>query len=362
VRIALVCPYDWSAPGGVQVHVGELGEWLRARDHDVLVLAPSSRPIDDGRVVVCGVPLAIAYNGSVAPIDPRPWRIGEIRAALRRFDPDIVHAHEPLVPNTSMWAVLCSPAPVVATFHSGADRSWLFDAAAPVLRLVARRIDARVAVSERAASFVRARVPGDYRIVPNGITGTAFAAAPAADLGPGRKMLFVGRLDARKGFPVAVDAFAALAPAYADLRLIVVGAGAQASALDRLSADLRERVTMLGAVANRELPPIERACDVFVGPSLGGESFGVVLLEPMAAGLPVIASRIPGYDEVVEDGSTGLLVPPGDGRALAAGVARLLEDPSLAARLAAAARERVASRYEWDVVAGELEDVYRSVL
>jgi phosphatidyl-myo-inositol alpha-mannosyltransferase len=362
VRVALVCPYDWSAPGGVQVHVHELGERLRARDHQVLVLAPSSRPVDDGRVVVCGAPIAIAYNGSTAPIDPRPWRIGKIRAALRRFRPDVVHAHEPLVPNTSMWAVLCSPAPVVATFHAGADRSRLFDAAAPVLRLVARRIDARVAVSERAAAFVRPRVPGDYRIVPNGIDAAAFAAASPADLGPGRKLLFVGRLQERKGFPVAVDAFAALAQAYADLRLIVVGAGAQASALDRLSADLRERVTMLGAVANHELPPIERACDVFVGPSLWGESFGVVLLEPMAAGLPVVASRIPGYDEVVEDGSTGLLVRPGDGRTLAAGVARLLDDPALAARLAAAARERVASRYEWDVVATELEEIYRSVL
>ncbi|MGZ4115237.1 MAG: glycosyltransferase family 4 protein [Actinomycetota bacterium] len=361
MRIALVCPYDWSAPGGVQVHVHELGERLRARDHEVLVLAPSSRPVDDGRVVVCGAPIAIAYNGSTAPIDPRPWRIGEIRAALQRFRPDVVHAHEPLVPNTSMWAVLSSPAPVVATFHSGADRSRLFDAAAPVLRLVARRIDARIAVSERAAAFVRARVPGEYRIVPNGIDASAFAAAPPADLGPGRKVLFVGRLHERKGFPVAVDAFAALAPTYADLRLIVVGAGAQATALDELASGVRERVMMLGTVANRELPPIERACDVFVGASLGGESFGVVLIEAMAAGVPVVASRIPGYDEVVDDGSTGLLVPPGDGGALAAAVARVLDDPALAARLAAAARQHVASRYDWQVVAAELEEVYRSV-
>jgi phosphatidyl-myo-inositol alpha-mannosyltransferase len=361
VRIALVCPYDWAAPGGVQVHVRDLAEHLRGRGDEVLVLAPSSRPIDDASVVVCGVPIGIPYNGSTAPIDPRPWRIGEIRRALRRFAPDVVHVHEPLVPNTSMWAVLSSPAPVVATFHSGADRSRLFDAAAPVLRLVARRIAARVAVSERAAAVVRARIPGPLRIVPNGIDVRTFADAVPAELGAGRKVLFVGRLDPRKGFPVAVDAFATLARSHADLRLVVAGAGAQASALDRLPVDVRDRVTMLGAVENDALPAIERACDVFIAPSLGGESFGVVLLEPMAAGVPVVASRIPGYDLVLEHEVTGLLVPPGDAAALAAAVSRVLDDRALAERLAAAARARV-GRYDWDVVAAEVEEIYRSVL
>jgi phosphatidyl-myo-inositol alpha-mannosyltransferase len=361
VRIALVCPYDWSAPGGVQVHVRELADRLRRRGHEPVVLAPSSRPDDDGAVVVCGVPLEIPYNRATAPIDPRPWRLGEVRAALRAFAPDVVHAHEPLVPSTSMWAVLSSPSPVVATFHSGADRSRLFDAAAPLLRLVARRIDARVAVSERAAAFVRARVPGAFHIVPNGIDVAAFRDAAPADLGPGRKLLFVGRLHPRKGFPVAVAAFATLARSHGDLRLVVAVACAEATALDALAADVRERVTTLGAVPNRELPPIERACDIFVAPSLGGESFGVVLLEPMAAGVPVVASRIPGYDEVLEDGSTGLFAPPGDAEALAGAVARVLDDPGLGGRLAAAAGERV-GRYDWDVVAGELEEIYRSVL
>jgi phosphatidylinositol alpha-mannosyltransferase len=361
VRVALVCPYDWASPGGVQVHVRDLAEHLRRRGDEVVVLAPSSRPVDDAGVVVCGAPIEIPYNGSTAPIDPRPWRIGQIRRALRRFGPDVVHVHEPLVPNTSMWAVLASPAPVVGTFHTGADRSRLFDAAAPVLRLVARRIAARVAVSERAAAIVRARIPGAFGIVPNGIDVATFAEAAPADLGPGRKVLFVGRLHPRKGFPVAVDAFTTLARSHPDARLVVAGAGAEANALDRLPLDLRDRVAMLGAVENHALPAIERACDVFVAPSLGGESFGVVLLEPMAAGVPVVASRIPGYDQVLEDGETGLLVPPGDAAALAAAVGRVLDDPALAGRLAAAARRRV-ERYDWAVVAGRLEEIYRSVL
>jgi phosphatidyl-myo-inositol alpha-mannosyltransferase len=361
VRVALVCPYDWASPGGVQVHVRDLAEHLRRRGEEVVVLAPSSRPVHDETVIVCGTPIEIPYNGSTAPIDPRPWRAGEIRRALRRFGPDVIHVHEPLVPNSSMWAVLVARAPVVATFHSGADRSRLFDAAAPALRLVARRIAARVAVSERAAAVVRARVPGAFRIVPNGIDVRAFAEAAPADLGPDRKVLFVGRLHPRKGFPVAVDAFARLARSHADARLVVAGAGAEASALGRLPPEPRERVTMLGGVDHRALPAIERACDVFVAPSLGGESFGVVLLEPMAAALPVVASRIPGYDEVLRDGETGLLVPPGDAAALADAAGRLLDDPALADRLAATARERV-ERYDWEVVAGQLEEIYRSVL
>ena len=361
MRIALVCPYDWSAPGGVQVHVRELAEHLRERREDVLVVAPSSRPADEPGTAIVGSTVSIPYNGSVAPIDPRPWRVPEIRSALRRFTPDIVHVHEPLVPNTSMWATLASAAPVVATFHSGADRSRLFDLAAPGLRRVARRISARIAVSERAAAFVRARIPGPIETVPNGIDVGAYSTATPADLGPGRKMLFVGRLDPRKGFPVAIAAFATLAAERDDVSLVVVGAGTQRAALHELPPGVRDRVRLLGRIPNRALPPISRACDVFIAPSTGGESFGVILIEAMAAGLPIVASAIPGYTEVVEDGVTGLLVPPNDARALAAASARVLDDRALAARLAASVSER-ARRYDWSVVAAEVEAVYASVL
>lgn len=361
MRVALVCPYDWSAPGGVQVHVRELHERLRARGHQTIVIAPSSRPVDDPGVRVVGTPVLIAYNLSNAPIDPRPWHVGAVRAELRAFGPDVVHAHEPLVPNTSMWAALAARAPVVATFHSGADRSRLFDLAAPALRRVARRLAARIAVSERAAGFVRTRIPGPFTVVPNGIDVAAFAGAEPAELGPGRKLLFVGRLHPRKGFPFAVEAFRSLSGSRPDLRLVVAGAGADASAVERLPSGLRQRVALLGSVENRSLPPIHRACDVLVAPSVGGESFGVILIEAMAAGLPVVATRIPGYVEVVGDGVSGLLVRPRDATALAAATARILDDPALAARLSATAAEH-ARRYDWDVVTAEIEAVYRSVL
>jgi phosphatidyl-myo-inositol alpha-mannosyltransferase len=361
VRIALVCPYDWCAPGGAQVHVRELAGRLRALGRDVLVVAPSSRRLDDAGVRVVGSPIPIAYNGARAPIDPRPWHVGHVRAALQAFRPDVVHVHEPFAPSTSMWAVLAADAPIVATFHAASDRSLLFDAASPLLRRVAARIDARIAVSERAAAFVRARVPGEYRIIPNGIDVSVFARAEPADLGPGRKILFVGRLQPRKGFGVAVEAFRDLAATHDDIRLVVVGAGAEARAVEALPPAVRERVQLLGAVSNRELAPVHRACDVFVAPSLGGESFGVVLLEAMAARLPVVASRIRGYDEVIEDGTTGLLVRPRDPGAVANAVRKVLDDRELASRLSAAAGER-AGRYDWVVVAGEVDDVYRGVV
>jgi phosphatidylinositol alpha-mannosyltransferase len=169
--------------------------------------------------------------------------------------------------------------------------------------------------------------------------------------------LFVGRLDERKGFPIAVRAFARLAPGRPDLRLIVVGEGPQRSAVAELPAEIRARVTLLGAIPNVDLPPYVTACDVFLGTSVGGESFGVVLVEAMAAGVPVIASDIAGYDEVVRDGVEGLLVPPRDPQALAAAIATILDDRALAARFVAAGRERAAT-FDWDVVAARLEELY----
>jgi phosphatidylinositol alpha-mannosyltransferase len=361
VRVALACPYAWDAPGGVQVHVRELGERLRARGHEVMALTPSRGEPAEPWVRTVGRPVEVPYNRSTAPIDPRPWSRRRIRELLSGFQPDVVHAHEPFTPSTSMWATLSSPAPVVATFHSGADRSLLLDLASPAFRRMARRIAVRIAVSERAAAFARKRLGGEFRVVPNGLDVASFAGAEPANLGPGRKLLFVGRLHRRKGFPVAVEAFRLLATGRPDIRLIVAGDGEERRAVDRLEPALRARVTMLGTVPHAELPPYQVACGLLLAPSLGGESFGYVLVEAMAAGLPVVASRIPGYDEVVQDGQEGFLVPPGDPRAAADAAAKVLDDPALARTMGQAGRTR-AARYDWAVVAEEIEAAYREAL
>ncbi len=361
MRIALACPYAWGDPGGVQVHVRELAERLRERDHEVVVLAPTREPPMQPWVVPVGSPIDIRYNDSNAPIDPRPWSRRMVRHALATFGPDVVHAHQPMAPSTRLWATLEARAPVVGTFHSGATRARLYDLAAPLLRRAAGRLSVRIAVSERAADFERQRIRGEFRVIPNGIDVARFAEAKPADLGPGRKLLFVGRLDERKGFPVAIDAFERLAAGRPDLHLVVVGDGPDRDAVDRLPTLLRARVTMLGAVPNEELPPIHAACDLYVGPSTGGESFGIVLIEAMAAGLPVVASDTPGYDEVITDERQGLLVRPRDPAALAAAVARVLDDAELAATLRAAGSER-ARAFDWSTTVGRIEDAYRDAL
>ena len=203
------------------------------------------------------------------------------------------------------------------------------------------------------------RFGDDLRIVPNGVDIEAFSGAEPAKLAPGRRVLWVGRLDRQKGFPVAVRAFAELAPAHPDLTLIVAGDGDERGAVSELLPGIRDRVLMLGTVPHAELPAYHAAADVFVAPALGQESFGIVLVEAMAAGLPVVASAIAGYDEVIRDGIDGILVPPNDQHALAAAIGRVLTDPELARRLGESGRER-ATEFSWDSITGDLEGIYET--
>jgi phosphatidyl-myo-inositol alpha-mannosyltransferase len=361
MKILLACPYAWDAPGGVQVHVGQLAGRLRDKGHEVLVLAPSSSRPAEPFVRVTGRPIRIRYNESVAPIAPSPRAYRSTRLALAKFRPDVVHVHEPFVPGPSMFAALDSRAPVVATFHAYADRSRLLAAAAPALRRVWSRLSIRIAVSQAAASFVEGPMgERGMRIVPNGADVEMFASARPAQLPEGRRILFVNRLDRRKGFRVMVEAFRALAAERSDVILVVAGDGADRVALRELPIETRSRVVMLGNVPHDDLPGYHAAAEVFCAPATGRESFGIVLVEAMAAGLPVIASDIPGYREVVRDQIEGLLVPPRDPEALSRSVGDVLEDADLAKRLGEAGRQR-ARRYSWDTVAAEIEEVYREV-
>jgi phosphatidyl-myo-inositol alpha-mannosyltransferase len=363
MRVLLACPYDWASPGGVQVHVRELAERLRTRDHRTLIVAPGPDASSNGVVRIVGRPVRVPYRGTVAPISfsPGSWR--RLRSAMRAFRPDVVHVHEPFTPSTSMLATLAATTPVVATFHSWLDRSRLMELSAPVLRQVDRRIDAAVAVSEAAASFARYVRRGPIEIVPNGVDVVRFAEPAGAPEGlpPGRRILWVGRLDPQKGFGVMVDAFAQLARDLEDVSLLVAGEGRDRVALRSLPRQARNRVVPLGAVAHDELPRYHAAATVFCSPAVGQESFGVTLVEAMAAGVPVVATDIPGYREVVRDGVDGLLVRPNDPEALAGAIRRVLSEPELAPRLSAAGRAR-APDFAWDAVVPRLEAVYGRAL
>jgi phosphatidylinositol alpha-mannosyltransferase len=301
-------------------------------------------------------------NGSVAPICFSPKSSRVVRRALREFRPDVIHVHEPLNPSTSMLGVLRANAPVVATFHANVPRGTLqstaYAAMTKLLRPVWEKIDVRLAVSEAARQSVCSRMgEGGVRIVPNGANVEVYASAAPARLPAGRVLLFVGRLERRKGFPVAVAAFKRLARRHADLRFVVVGDGADRDAVSTLPPDALARVHMLGRVSSEELPGYFRAADIFLAPSTGSESFGIVLVEAMAAGKPVVASDIPGYRDVTRHGVEGLLVPPGDVAAVATAVERLLGDRRLASALGRRGAAR-ARHFAWDSIVDELEEIY----
>lgn len=353
MRVALVCPYDVDAPGGVQVHVADLAEQLAERAHTVEVFGPGAGGL--GRSV------RLPYRGTVAPIAPWP-AVHRARRALDRFGPDVVHVHEPFTPSAAMWATLAATVPVVATFHAWLDRSLLYRLAGPMLAPVRGRLAATIAVSRAAASFVGEAVAGlEPQIIPNGISVERFRQATPLAWPAGRRIAWAHRLDRQKGFPVMVEAFRRVASGRDAVWLTVCGDGADRAAVDGLPSSVRERVVMLGRLAHEKVPLVLAGADVAVAAATGQESFGIALVEAMAAGVPVVATDIEGYREVATDGVDAMIVPPRDPDALATSIGSILDSPDLAASLVEAGRVRAAS-FDWSEVAGRIESVYRSVL
>jgi phosphatidylinositol alpha-mannosyltransferase len=353
VRIASVCPYDLDAPGGVQVHVEELAAELEERGHTIEVFAPGRGGL--------GTPIPVPYRGTVAPIAPSPFGVRRARRMLAAFAPDVVHVHEPFTPSASMWASLAATGPVVATFHAWLDRSRLYEAAGPLLRPVRRRLAAAIAVSEAAAAFVHRSLPDlDLVVIPNGLSVARFAGAVPLRWPAGRRIVWVHRLDRQKGFPVMAEAFRLVARERDDVFMTVAGDGADRGAVDRLPGSLRSRVIMLGRLRHDRVPSLLAGADVAVAAATGQESFGYSIVEAMAAGVPVVATDIEGYRQVVNAGDDALSVPPGDPEALAEAIGRVLDDQELAATMVEAGR-RTASGFDWRVVTDRIEQVYRSV-
>lgn len=367
MRIIQVSPYSWDAVGGVQAHVRQLSRHLQRRGHEVLVLAPGDTPGSHADAQIIGRTLNIPTNGSIAQLTFAPSALEALEQAMRDFAPDVVHVHEPFALSVGLKAVWSAPAPVVGTFHSYFARdTWqgrLYTAVAPLLRSTWQRVDSRIAVSQAARHSAKGRLgKGNVKIVPNGVDVERFSSAvPATGLPAGRKLLFVGRLEERKGLRVAVDAFAQLADRYPDLQLLVVGDGPERHAAELLPPAVRARVHMLGCVSDELLPTYHRASDIFLAPATGAESFGIVLVEAMAAGLPIVASNIPGYREVARQGREAVLVAPSDASALADGVAQLLDSPDEQTRLGTNGLWR-AHEFAWDHIVDELERVYRAVV
>jgi phosphatidyl-myo-inositol alpha-mannosyltransferase len=366
MRIGLVCPYEWTVPGGVGNHVRALAGELRRAGHQVDVLAPAERPVAEPGFVGLGGSLAVPYNGSVARIAFGPRALARVRRAVGRGGYDLVHVHEPLSPSVGLLAVASSRVPTVGTFHANLGRSLALAAAGPLLRRAYDRLAGRIAVSASARDTWQGRFGGTMAVVPNGVAPEFFAGPKPLDAlaGDGPTVLFVGRLEPRKGLAYLVRAFLRLKPAFPRLRLLVVGRDdrhTQDKLMAMVPPRLRPDLVFAGAVPQADLPSWYASADVFCAPSLGGESFGIVLAEAMAVGLPVVCSDIGGYRDVVHDGTDGLLVPPRDPEALAAALGGLLDNPARLAAMGEAAAA-AARRYAWETVAGEVAEVYRTAL
>jgi phosphatidyl-myo-inositol alpha-mannosyltransferase len=355
VRVILVCPYSWTSIGGVQNQVRGIAETLRGRGVDACVIAPADGPVREPWVHVVGRTVGIHDNGSVVPVALTPSAARRTARLVREADPDVVHVHEPLIPAVSLTALLACRAPLVGTFHRYADERRWYRIFAPICRTGVARLDMRVAVSEAAARHVAATCPGEYAIVPNGIRvgSPPPERAPALDGAGRRRIVFVGRPEPRKGLPVLLDALGRL-PGSPVLDLVGVAAGDLPPSARPLHAAGRVRVH--GAVDDARRDELLRRADVFCSPAVAGESFGIVVAEAMAAGLPVVATRVGGIPEVV-GADAGRIVPPGDPAALAAALAGFLAHPDERAAAGRAARHR-ALRFDWEPVADRLLEVY----
>lgn len=336
MRIGLVCPYSLTVPGGVQYQVLGLARSLRGLGHEVRVLAPCDGPPPDAGVTSLGMSIPTAANGSVAPIAPDPSAQLRLIRALRDEEFDVLNLHEPLVPGAGMTACVFKSAPLVGTFHAAGNVGPYRWGRTP-LRMIAKRLDLRLAVSHDAKGLARRTLNGDYEVLFNGIEVDRFAkATPWPSEGP--TVFFIGRHEPRKGLAVLLEAMAELP---ADVRLWVGGIGPDTDLLKARHAG-DPRIEWLGRISDEEKASRIRGADVFCAPSLGGESFGIVLLEGMAAQTPTVASDLDGYRNVATNEVDALLVPPGDAAALATAIGRVIGDSSLRSSLVEAATQRAA--------------------
>ena len=329
-----MCPYSLSVPGGVQTQVLGLARALRTLGHEARLLAPCDGPPPDAGVTPLGNSIGTSANGSIAPLAPDPAAALRTIRALRDEDFDVLHLHEPLAPGPTVFTALFASCPMVGTFHAAGD-SAAYKYLVPLTRWVANKLTVRCAVSEDARAMAQRALGGEYLLLFNGIEIELYAkAAPTPTTGP--TIFFIGRHEPRKGLDVLLDAMALLPT---DVKLWVGSDGPDTAELKaRVAGD--PRIEWLGRLSDAEKAARMRGADVFCAPSLRGESFGVVLLEAMAAHTPVVASDLPGYRNVAVGDRDALLAPPGDSSALAEALRRVLDDASLAARLADAGDAR----------------------
>jgi phosphatidylinositol alpha-mannosyltransferase len=355
----------WDIPGGVQAHVRDLAETLIGLGHHVSVLAPGEddAPGLPSYVTAAGKAVPIPYNGAVARLQFGVVSAARVRRWLRDGGFDVVHVHEPAVPSLSLLTCMISDGPLVATFHAATTRSRALATLENLLQPFLEKLSGRIAVSQAARRMIVEHLGADAVVIPNGVSVRAFEAAtplPGYPRDPvlGGTIGFIGRYDeSRKGMSVLLPAFEQLVETRPGVQLLIAGRGDEKNFIEDLPSSVAKSIVMLGMVSEAEKASLLHSVDVYVAPNTGGESFGIILLEAMAARTPIVASDLPAFNRVLDDGRAGVLFRNRDSDGLAKALDLVLSDESLRGQLADASAE-VVRPYDWRVVAAQIVRVY----
>ena len=361
----MVCPYGWDTPGGVQSHMRDLAEYLIGEGHFVSILAPIS---DDAvsfedYVVNSGKPISIPVNGSVARVLFGPLASSRAKQWIASGDFDLLHLHEPAIPSLSLLACSAAEGPLVGTFHVSTPKKKAIYAIGPILEPIVEKLTARIAVSELARSTLKDHFDTDAVVIPNGIDGQKYANAPITKEFSGPNTIgFMGRFEEpRKGLQVLIDSLAIVARFVPDVKYLIAGPGDSDEFVKNLNPQLQNRITFIGRLSDRQKESFLKSVEIYVAPNTGGESFGIILTEALSAGTAVVASDIPAFKAVLENGEVGALFRNEDSSDLAKVIVALLRDDARREKLATNGKLS-AQKYDWQVVAEQIESVYEMAI
>lgn len=365
IKIGMVCPYGWDSPGGVQTHIRELTRHLLDEGHQVSVFAPvtNDESIQEDWLVNAGKPISIPVNGSVARVLFGPIASSRVKQWIAQGDFDLLHLHEPAIPSLSLLACSAATGPMVGTFHVSSPKQKAIYAIGPILEPIVEKLTARIAVSESARKTLKEHFDTDAVVIPNGIEGAQYAnAQPTIHWRNQNTLGFIGRFEEpRKGLQVLLAALPIIARFIPDVRILIAGPGDGDEFIKGLDVGLRNRIVFLGFLTDQEKASLLKSIDIYVAPNTGGESFGIILTEALSAGTPVVASDIPAFKAVLENGDAGLLFKNEDSSDLAKVLIGLLRDSEKQKQLSN--RGKLSSqKYDWQVVAEQILTVYEMAM
>lgn len=366
IKIGIVSAYDHSAHGGVRDHVQNLASELRNRDYPVKIIAPCSKNdlIDDSDFIPFDRPVIIPSGGSWARVSVSFWNRRRIQAMLTNENFDILHFHEPFAGSLTVNIIALSNAVNIGTFHTYGGHKVYSMGLSWIGNPYFKRLHGKIAVSEPARQFISQHYPGDYEIIPNGVNTELYSSAQTLDKYKDGyiNLLWVGRLDKRKGLKYLLEAYGSLKWNYPKLRLIVVGPGEPDGDCYRIISERNlQDITFVGSVSDKTKASFYKTADIYCSPATGNESFGIVLIEAMAAGTPIVATNIEGYSSVITNEKNGLLVSPKNSHEIAKSISRIIEDKKLTKKLISAGKKNV-EQYRWTTITDQVLKVYKKQL